>query len=164
LNTRCIQFYIHIKYLYSNILNSLHIILQDGDHKTVIDIELLRKDTLDNNDSEEGKGKSCASKEKMEEKEDKQDTNEESELLKKDLQKPFQKLQFLVRDWQNFDVEIEELDQIDKNSPNRTVYDGLRVEMLDYLSEVLRSRGLSDLQSTREQITRCFDSVDCYMV
>jgi hypothetical protein len=71
--------------------------------------------------------------------------------------KPFQRLQFLVRDWQNFDTDYE-----DGQDP--AVFDALHEGMQKYLTDVLRSRGLGDLQSTREQITRCFEKLDCFML
>jgi atlastin len=70
---------------------------------------------------------------------------------------PFQRLQFLVRDWQNFDTEYDE-EEAEKT------YGLLCDEMEAYLKEVLRSRDQGDLQSTREQITRCFETLDCYML
>eukprot|EP00428_Durinskia_dybowskii_P063906 CAMPEP_0170381498 /NCGR_PEP_ID=MMETSP0117_2-20130122/14444_1 /TAXON_ID=400756 /ORGANISM="Durinskia baltica, Strain CSIRO CS-38" /LENGTH=654 /DNA_ID=CAMNT_0010637079 /DNA_START=66 /DNA_END=2030 /DNA_ORIENTATION=- len=71
--------------------------------------------------------------------------------------KPFQRLQFLVRDWQNFDGDYEEGQDI-------SAFKALHDEMQKYLSDVLKTRGLGDLQSTREQITRCFEKLDCYML
>mmetsp|Transcript_18772 Transcript_18772/g.31630 ORF Transcript_18772/g.31630 Transcript_18772/m.31630 type:complete len:385 (+) Transcript_18772:1441-2595(+) len=71
--------------------------------------------------------------------------------------KPFQHLQFLVRDWQNFDTDYEE-------GQDDSVVAKLQAEMDAYLAEVLRSRGLGDLQSTREQITRCFETLNCFML
>lgn len=71
--------------------------------------------------------------------------------------KPFQRLQFLVRDWQNFDTEYKEGD-----SPE--VFTQVHAEMQKYLQEVLGSRTLSDLKSTREQIVRCFEKLDCFLL
>jgi atlastin len=71
--------------------------------------------------------------------------------------KPFQHLQFLVRDWQNFDTDYEE-------GQDAAVFDTLHAGMQKYLSDVLRTRGLGDLQSTREQITRCFGKLDCFQL
>jgi atlastin len=36
--------------------------------------------------------------------------------------------------------------------------------MQNYLAEVLRSRSLADLKSTREQIARCFEKLDCFLL
>lgn len=65
---------------------------------------------------------------------------------------PFQKIQFLVRDWQNFDTEDE------------TDIDGMEAEMQGYLDHVLAERAASDLKETREQITSCFEEVSCFMM
>jgi atlastin len=62
--------------------------------------------------------------------------------------KPFQRMEFLVRDWQHFEDE-EDLDQMEK-------------EMKEYLDKVLASRDAKDLQETREQILACFESLSCY--
>eukprot|EP01032_Pedospumella_encystans_P009521 gene9521-11199_t len=75
--------------------------------------------------------------------------------------KPFQRLQFLVRDWQNFDTEYEETGEIDED---KQVFGKVHQEMQKYLSDVIKTRGLNDLASTREQILRCFDKLDCYML
>ena len=77
--------------------------------------------------------------------------------------KPFQRLQFLVRDWQNFDVDWEP-------GPNfgleekLNIFKSLRGNMDDYLNEVLKSRTISDLDSTRDQIHRCFDKIDLFLL
>lgn len=73
--------------------------------------------------------------------------------------KPFQRLQFLVRDWQNFDHEYEEGQDNDA-----AAFAALQQEMQTYLAEVIKTRGLNDLQSTREQIVRCFEKLDCFML
>ena len=64
--------------------------------------------------------------------------------------KPFQKIEFLVRDWQNFDDD-EDLDACES-------------EMKEYLEKVLAEREAADLKDTREQIMSCFDEVSCYLM
>lgn len=83
--------------------------------------------------------------------------SEATESTKSNEVKPFQRLQFLVRDWQNFDTDYEE------GQPD-SVFEKLREGMQKYLNDVIKSRGLGDLQSTREQITRCFSKLDCFML
>lgn len=73
------------------------------------------------------------------------------------LRKPFQRLQFLVRDWQNFDVEYSE-------GAADEVFQRVLSEMQSYLDGVLRPRNASDLQSTRDQILRCFEKLDCFLL
>jgi len=62
--------------------------------------------------------------------------------------KPFQKIEFLVRDWQNFDDE-EDFEQMEK-------------EMDEYFEKVIADRDAKDLQETREQINSCFAETSCY--
>lgn len=78
--------------------------------------------------------------------------------------KPFQRLQFLVRDWQNFDIDWDEDAPSDQPEKQQAVYNQLRTDMDTYLFNVIKDRGMSDLQTTREQIVRCFDSVDCFLL
>lgn len=40
----------------------------------------------------------------------------------------------------------------------------MRASMDTYLFNVIKDRGMEDLQATREQITRCFSSVDCFLM
>jgi atlastin len=76
----------------------------------------------------------------------------EAEKAAAHRKEPFQKIQFLVRDWQNFDTEDE------------TDIDGMESEMQAYLDHVLAERVASDLKETREQITSCFEEVSCFMM
>ncbi|KAL7578180.1 hypothetical protein ACA910_012613 [Epithemia clementina (nom. ined.)] len=63
--------------------------------------------------------------------------------------KPFQKIEFLVRDWQHFDDDDEDYDEMEKS-------------MEEYLNSVLAERDAADLKDTREQIHTCFADVSCY--
>lgn len=62
--------------------------------------------------------------------------------------KPFQKIEFLVRDWQNFEEE-EDLEK-------------MHAEMKEYLDSVIAERDAKDLQDTRDQIVSCFENINCY--
>jgi len=62
--------------------------------------------------------------------------------------KPFQRMEFLVRDWQHFEEEEN--------------YDVMEKEMSDYLDKVISERDAKDLQETREQILGCFQSLSCF--
>ncbi len=64
--------------------------------------------------------------------------------------KPFQHVEFLVRDWQHFDDEQED----DITS--------MRKSMDDYIAQVVKERSVKDLQETRDQITTCFDKISCF--
>jgi atlastin len=74
------------------------------------------------------------------------------ESKEKKGKEPFQKIEFLVRDWQNFDTE----DESDVAS--------MEAEMASYLDHVLAERAASDLKETREQIHSCFEEVSCFMM
>jgi len=63
---------------------------------------------------------------------------------------PFQKMEFLVRDWQNFED--------DEDLP------ACEAEMEAYMDNVLAERAGSDLKATREQIQSCFQTVSCYLM
>ena len=99
--------------------------------------------------------------------------------------KPFQRLQFLVRDWQNYEVDWEEESEVQEGEKYQEVdelggvassvpmtkvhkqtgiYQKLRSAMETYLMTVIKDRGMTDLQTTREQITRCFNHVDCFLL
>nr|CCA26450.1 atlastinlike protein putative [Albugo laibachii Nc14] len=82
-------------------------------------------------------------------------TNEENasagpENDKKKGSRPFQKLDFLVRDWQDF-------------SRNQSLADK-REDMKQYTDEILSIRTQKDLANTREQIFSCFEDVNCFLL
>ena len=62
--------------------------------------------------------------------------------------KPFQTMEFLVRDWQHFEDEED--------------YDRMEEEMNEYLQKVISEREAKDLQETREQIFACFSKTSCF--
>ncbi|CAI5721802.1 unnamed protein product [Hyaloperonospora brassicae] len=64
--------------------------------------------------------------------------------------RPFQRLDFLVRDWQDF-------------SRNQTLAEK-REDMRQYTAEMLSSRKQKDLADTREQISSCFEKVACFLL
>lgn len=68
-----------------------------------------------------------------------------------DAPKPFQHMEFLVRDWQHF-----EDDDGDDN------YEAMAKSMETYLESVIKERDAKDLQDTREQILSCFETLSCY--
>ncbi|CAB9515858.1 Atlastin-1 [Seminavis robusta] len=64
--------------------------------------------------------------------------------------KPFQLVEFLVRDWQHFDDEEESAVKMAES-------------MQAYLNdEVMQMREANDLKETREQINDCFQKVSCF--
>jgi atlastin len=67
------------------------------------------------------------------------------------VRKPFQQMEFLVRDWQHFDDEDDEED-----------YEAMEKSMEEYLKTVIAERDAKDLQDTREQIVSCFEKITCY--
>jgi len=62
--------------------------------------------------------------------------------------KPFQTMEFLVRDWQHFEDEED--------------YDRMEEEMNEYIEKVISEREAKDLQDTREQIQACFGKTTCF--
>lgn len=62
--------------------------------------------------------------------------------------KPFQTMEFLVRDWQHFEDEED--------------YDRMEEEMNEYMEKVISEREAKDLQETREQIQACFQKFTCF--
>lgn len=75
----------------------------------------------------------------------------EEELLKqkrKDV--PFQQLDFLVRDWQNFSDETD-MTQCLKETD-------------EYRTEVFKERATADLKETRDQINMCYQNVGVFLL
>ncbi|TDH71305.1 hypothetical protein CCR75_005729 [Bremia lactucae] len=64
--------------------------------------------------------------------------------------RPFQRLDFLVRDWQDF-------------SRNQSLA-AKREDMEQYMIELLSCRKQKDLADTREQISSCFEKVACFLL
>jgi len=62
--------------------------------------------------------------------------------------KPFQTMEFLVRDWQHFEDEED--------------YNRMEEEMNEYMEKVIAEREAKDLQETREQIQACFEKTTCF--
>jgi len=65
--------------------------------------------------------------------------------------RPFQRLEFLVRDWQNFGNESAAITTLAK-------------EMDSYLDEVLAKKDHVDLKQVRDQVSACFESVSCFLL
>ncbi|KAE8894391.1 hypothetical protein PF005_g11318 [Phytophthora fragariae] len=86
--------------------------------------------------------------EKKEENEDKDEDEDEDGAPKRP--RPFQRLDFLVRDWQDF-------------SRNQSLAEK-REDMEQYMVELLSSRKQKDLADTREQISSCFEKVACFLL
>jgi len=78
--------------------------------------------------------------------------------------KPFQSLLFLVRDWPNFDEELETSLEREGEEDSDKIESALRAEMREYFRGVIGVRGQADLQSTREQVSRCFESVSAFLL
>lgn len=75
--------------------------------------------------------------------------------------KPFQRLEFLVRDWQNFSHDWDDCQTLDDQNE---MFEKLHSEMNTYLVDVIKPRGADDLKSTREQIAKCFEKVGCFLL
>ncbi|CAH0488223.1 unnamed protein product [Peronospora farinosa] len=87
--------------------------------------------------------------EEKEENEDKAKEEEDDDHVPK-YPCPFHRLDFLVRDWQDY-------------SRNQTLAEK-REDMKQYMVELLSSRKQKDLADTREQISSCFEKVACFLL
>jgi atlastin len=76
------------------------------------------------------------------------DKNKADDEKEEDEDKPFQTMEFLVRDWQHFEEEED--------------YAAMEKEMEEYLEGVIAERDAKDLQDTREQILSCFETLSCF--
>jgi atlastin len=94
----------------------------------------------------------AATKDELEECREKSAGATEDEKKSSAKQQPFQRIEFLVRDWQNFDTEDE------------TDIASMEAEMDAYLEHVTAEREASDLKATRDQITSCFEEIGCFMM
>lgn len=74
--------------------------------------------------------------------------------------KPFQKIEFLVRDWQHFDDVLDEHQHA--NAEDTSNYSAMEKMMGNYLETVIADRAAKDLKETREQIIGCFEKISCY--
>eukprot|EP00501_MAST-03F_sp_TOSAG23-6_P001537 GSMAST32.ASY1.ANO1.1600.1 assembled CDS len=87
-------------------------------------------------------------KEKQKEQKEQNEQNEQNESA------PFQRLDFVVRDWQNFEDE-DETDEMLQSMPG-------------YLTQMVSAhhneKALSDLNDTRTQIYACFKNVGCFLL
>lgn len=72
------------------------------------------------------------------------------------VKKPFQHIEFLVRDWQHFD------DDIDDDGEEGEDFEAMEKSMKSYLEKVMADREAKDLRDTREQIHSCFEEITCY--
>lgn len=65
-------------------------------------------------------------------------------------QKPFQRLEFLVRDWPDLDEDMSDA--------------AVEEQTADYLAGVMKDRDDEGLRFTRQQITDCFAAVSCFLL
>ncbi len=70
---------------------------------------------------------------------------EEDAMLLPEDEIPFQRIEFLVRDWMDFDEEVP--------------FHKLKEEMDAYLQDVIEKGGAKDLRQTRDHILSCFQKV-----
>ena len=70
----------------------------------------------------------------------------DSEKIKRsDKTKPFQKVEFLVRDWQNFECEDD--------------LEACEIEMESYLKDIMADRESSTMNEIYEQVSSCYDDI-----
>mmetsp|Transcript_2887 Transcript_2887/g.3400 ORF Transcript_2887/g.3400 Transcript_2887/m.3400 type:complete len:550 (+) Transcript_2887:2-1651(+) len=79
--------------------------------------------------------------------------NSEDASLDEDPVHPFQKLEFLVRDFRNLDLEDE---------PEDNDISLLHEQMDAYLQDVLSQKFQKDLKEVRDQIELCYEQLSCF--
>lgn len=77
--------------------------------------------------------------------EEEEDDDDDDAMLLPEDEIPFQRIEFLVRDWMDFEEELP--------------FHKLKQEMDAYLQEVIEKGGAKDLKHTRDQILSCFQKV-----
>jgi len=97
--------------------------------------------------------------EKNEESSNSSELKKQKSFVLKSPHKPFQVLEFLIRDFQNFDS--EDLDNFENTN---TIPESTLRMMSGYLDSVISSKAHKDLQETREQIIRCFGDIRAFML
>ena len=73
--------------------------------------------------------------------------------------KPFQRIEFLVRDWPHFEDHDDDKEEDHEETPD---FHRMEQMMEDYLQKAIADRDAKDLQATREQIVSCFEDITCY--
>ncbi len=84
------------------------------------------------------------------EEEDSEEEDDDAVMLPDDDEIPFQRVEFLVRDWMDFDEDLP--------------FHKLKEEMDAYLQDVIDKGSVKDLRQTREQILGCFQKVRCFIL
>lgn len=81
--------------------------------------------------------------------------------------RPFQRIQFLVRDWPDFHSDFDGGDvPVSDRTPEEQdeFYLRLHAEMDSYTAKWMHKDQFEELQSTRAQIKRCFQDVACFLL
>lgn len=134
----------------------------DSDENEEADLKKSDEETNDSKSNEVDKGTSDKEEQPRLKFEDVKKSMEENKKFKNDKdendRKPFQLVEFLVRDWQHFDDDDESDDDDDENID----YNKMERSMSTYLEKVIAERDATDLQETRDQIVSCFEIISCY--
>eukprot|EP00633_Aureoumbra_lagunensis_P006323 CAMPEP_0197310068 /NCGR_PEP_ID=MMETSP0891-20130614/8694_1 /TAXON_ID=44058 ORGANISM="Aureoumbra lagunensis, Strain CCMP1510" /NCGR_SAMPLE_ID=MMETSP0891 /ASSEMBLY_ACC=CAM_ASM_000534 /LENGTH=554 /DNA_ID=CAMNT_0042795539 /DNA_START=14 /DNA_END=1678 /DNA_ORIENTATION=+ len=95
-------------------------------------------------------GRMAVDAQMLQAKEDEEITKSNTDETDEQIKAPFQRLEFLVRDWTEFDESMSDEQMVDA--------------MEEYLNEVLAERTANDLAFTREQIRTCFSDISCWLL